>query len=130
VVTPSSQTSSIFDAYVLKISSGGAVVFTTVLKNSIATGLALDAAGNVLLVGFVYGTFATTPGAFQTETGAGFIAKLGPDGSLVYASMISASPTAIAVDGAGSAYVTGSASSDFRTTLGVLKTGYRRSGLR
>lgn len=113
-----------FDSFVAKIAADGkSRPVTTTLKNSVATGLALDPAGNVYVVGSIYesGAFDVTPGAFQTDTGVGFVAKLAPDGSVIYSSRISAQPRAVAADSSGAAYVTGIAASDFRSTPGVLK---------
>ncbi len=121
---PPAQLFSTSDGFVTKISADGqSVVFTTTLKNSVVTGLALDTAGNIYAVGLIREgrSFEATPSAFQKDTGSGFVAKLGPDGSLIYASRLSAQPQAVAADASGAAYVTGIALSDFRTTPGAFK---------
>jgi uncharacterized protein (TIGR03437 family) len=100
-----------YDTSVLKISADGkTVAFTTPLQVQIATGLAVDTAGNIYVVG------GLTPGA-------GFIAKLAPDGSILYTHGISALPLAVAADAAGAVYVTGTAEANFQTTPGAYKTG-------
>jgi hypothetical protein len=93
--------------------------------------VAVDHARAVYVTGATSSSsFPTTAGAFQPVAGGevdGFVAKLSFDGSeLVYSSFLggSASDTAaaIAVNTAGSAYVTGSTqSSDFPTTAGAVQ---------
>ncbi len=91
-------------------------------------GIALDASGSAYVTGFTgASTFPTTPEAFQTTmdaNGSAFVTKLNPAGSgLVYSTFLGpASALAIAVDAAGSAYVTGNTSNGFPTTSGAYKT--------
>ncbi len=90
-----------------------------------ASGIALDSSGNAYITGYAqFGSFPTTPGAFQTTgsgSGTAFVTKLDPTGStLVYSTFLNGSNSsignAIAVDSSGSAYVTGTTdSSDFPT---------------
>jgi uncharacterized protein (TIGR03437 family) len=102
-----------WDPFVMKISADGkSVVFTTDLKGQTVTGLALDPAGNIYVAG-----------QGVSGTSAGFIAKLAPDGSVLYNTPITALPLAVAADAAGAAYVTGTATADFQTTPGAYKTG-------
>jgi DNA-binding beta-propeller fold protein YncE len=99
-----------FDSFVMKVSADGKnIVFTTHLEGQIPTGLALDAAGYIYVVG-------------QSGPSAGFIAKMAPDGSTLYITQIHALPLAVATDAAGAVYVTGTARADFRTTPGAYKT--------
>ena len=81
-------------------------------------GIAVDAAGDAYIAGFTESPqFPTTVGAFQTSgafiktSGLGaFVTKFNAAGSaLVYSTFLGGiSPTGIAVDSAGNAYVTGS----------------------
>jgi len=115
------------DVFVTKFSPGGAVVYSTYLGGpceDYGRAIAVDADGNAYVTGEVNGggTCVATPGAL--------VAKLDPDGGLVYASRLGGSlvdssyGTGIAVDAAGHAYVTGAAlTSDFPTTEGA----YRRA---
>jgi len=89
-----------------------------------------DAQGNVYVTGVTYSTdFPTTPGAFQRQfkTIDVFVSKFDPTGSsLIYSTYLGGhdyeESTAIAVDGAGSAYVTGwTESDDFPTTPGAFQ---------
>ena len=103
------------------------------------TAIAVDAAGNIYVVGFTADAdFPVTTGAFQTTNTAdnlvGFVAKLNAAGSaLVYATYLGGAldtthaegtdAYGIAVDGKGSAYICGETySSDFPVTQGAFQT--------
>ena len=111
-----------------------------------AAAVAIDSAGNAYVAGLTFAAgFPVTPGALQTTlkselSSDAYVAKLNPSGSaLVYATFLGGSgqgafdigpavfegdaATALAVDGAGNAYVTGYAhSSDFPVTAGAFQT--------
>ena len=139
-----------FDAFVAKISPGGtSLVYSTYLSGSrgaYGTGVEVDSSGSAYVTGATYSTdFPVTPGAYQNSDRAGFgenafVTKLNPTGSaLVYSTYLGGSGGqytnplggttqegddgyAIAVDGAGNAYVTGSAgSTDFPVTPGAFQ---------
>jgi uncharacterized protein (TIGR03437 family) len=89
-----------------------------------ATGIAVDRNGNAYVTGYTYSAdFPVTAGAFQRELRGdhnAFVTKIGPNGELVYSTLLGGSgidaASAIAVDRDGNAYVTGYAgSSDFPT---------------
>ncbi|MBE7556123.1 MAG: SBBP repeat-containing protein [Anaerolineales bacterium] len=91
--------------------------------------IAVDSTGSAYITGRAYTTFPTTPGVFDPTIEGffndAFVAKLTPDGSgLVYATFLGGDSYAetgfaIAIDGAGNAYVTGyTVSTDFPTTPG------------
>jgi hypothetical protein len=123
--------------------TGTSVLYSTYIGGANYSAIALDATGNVYVTGFAYTPdFPATAGAFQTQiagTGAPFIAKVNDTGtSLVYATFLSPSdgaslsedtqgppfvlPCCIAVDSAGSAYVTGTTQSkSFPTTPGAFQ---------
>ncbi len=103
-------------------------------------GIAIDSAGNITLVGTVYGSFAITPGAFHGGTAdqyspKAFVQKLAPSGQAIYSTYFGGTqgaPTlggpedehdygvAVAVDGEGDAYVAGYTSAvDFPVTPGA-----------
>ncbi len=91
---------------------------------SAVNGIALDASGNVYVAGQTNTyNFPATIGAYQTtnslpyNTAVGFTTDFDPAGNINYSTYFNgsgsgASLTAIAVDNAGSAYVTGMAQSD------------------
>jgi hypothetical protein len=128
------------NAFVTKVSAdGSSLVYSSYLGGSggdhyggdNGAGIAVDGAGNAYVTGGTSSTdFPTTPGAFQPTNAGGFdnynafATKLSADGgSLVYSSYLGGSGycnlggcygdtgAGIAVDGAGSAHVTGSAHS-------------------
>lgn len=92
-------------------------------------GLAVDVAGNAYLTGFTLSAdFPTTSGAFDTSSdGAIFVTKLNAAGSaLVYSTYLSGNGDdtgrGVAVDSAGSAYITGgTTSTSFPTTSGAFQ---------
>ena len=122
-----------YDAFVTKldptVSGLGSLVYSTYLGGSghdVGSGIALDASGNVYLAGTtISSNFPTTAGAFQpTGVSDAFVAKLNAAGSvLLYSTYLGGSGSDqgndIAIDGAGTAYVTGRTTSlDFPTTVG------------
>ena len=125
------------DAFVAKLdATGSALLYSTYLGGRLGDetggGIAVDPAGNAYVTGETASSdFPTTPGAFDPTLnspsgGDAFVTKLNMTGSgLVYSTYLggSASQTGfgIAVDPAGSAYVTGeTGSSDFPTTAGAI----------
>jgi hypothetical protein len=127
------------DLFVSKLNpQGSGLVYSTYLggSNSDYPGnepIAVDSAGDAYVTGSTLSTdFPTTAGALQTTFGGGysdaFVSELNPQGSgLVYSTYLggsnSDSGSGIAVDSAGSAYVTGGTSSaDFPTTAGAFQT--------
>ena len=131
------------DAFVVKLNpSGTALAYATFLGGSdseISSAIAVDGAGSAHVTGLTESyDFPTTAGAFGTSYNGGywdaFVVKVNASGAaLAYATFLGGSDNdysrAIAVDGAGSAYVTGDTKSyDFPTTVGAFDTsldGYR-----
>jgi hypothetical protein len=130
------------------LSGAQSLVYSSYLGAGNGTGVAVDGSGNAYVTGLAQGGFPTTPGAFST-TGGAFIAKVDPalsgPASLVYATRLGGNGTdgvmgnvavlqpepgpAIAVDGAGNAYVTGTTTStNFPTTPGAFQTSSHNSG--
>jgi len=132
------------DAFVTKINAAGsAILYSTYLGGSFvqqANGIAVDSAGNAYVAGLTSSSdFPVTQGAFDTNCsacgpnvgGVTFISKLDTTGSqLLYSTYLGGTPAgvsgdtidAIAVDSAGSAYVTGESSlRDFPTTPGAFQ---------
>ena len=113
------------DAFVAKLNQGGLLVYSTYLggnANDSASAVAIDAAGNAYIVGTTFSTDFPTVNPFQGAKGAqqdAFVAKINPTGTAwVYSTYLGGNNVdegnAIAVDSAGSAYVTGyTASTNF-----------------
>jgi Beta-propeller repeat len=115
------------DAFVTKLNAtGSALPYSTYLGGSGgdgASGIAVDPWGRAYVTGGAGAGFPTTPGAFQTPGGGGFVTKLNPTGSALVYSTSSIGGFAIALDGAGNAYLTGGTwSSNFPTTPGAFQT--------
>jgi uncharacterized protein (TIGR03437 family) len=121
------------NAFVAKLSPTGKLLWATYLGGNgpdAALGIAVDAKGSPYVLGYSYSPdFPTTPGAYQTTaplSNRAFVAKFTPDGSsLAYSTFLSGSmiqigyapgailespvsPSAIAVDAAGNAFLGGS----------------------
>jgi hypothetical protein len=124
--------SDFFDAFVAKINAAGsALVYSTYLGGNYADfgyDIAVDSSGNAYITGYTEGGgFPITPGAFQTACKNScnkydaFVTRINTVGSaLVYSTYLGGGNldvgSAIAVDSAGSAYVTGwTLSSNFPT---------------
>ena len=132
--------------------TGTALTFSTLLGGSgsgewgegdIANAVAVDASGNVYVTGQAGSPdFPTTGGAYQTTNPAAantqtaaFLAKINPTGTgLLYSTYLggssSAVGTALAIDGAGDAYLTGFAkNTDFPVTAGAFQAANNAAGL-
>src|SRR5262245_16422596 len=124
------------DIFIAKLNATGtALLYSTYLgggatDSSLGGAIAVDASGNAYVTGETSSAnFPTTPGAFQTAYQGGlsdvFVAKLNANGSaLVYSTYLGTSKGeqgfGIAVDSAGSAYVTGTTfAENFPTTPGA-----------
>ncbi len=116
-----------WDVFVTKLSPGGdSLAYSTYLGGNdadIGNGIAVDGAGSAYVGGPTFSTDFPTASPYQTDQGGRdvFVAKLSPDGgSLLYSTYLGGSADessgGIAVDGGGSAYVTGyTSSTDFPT---------------
>jgi uncharacterized protein (TIGR03437 family) len=121
--------------FVAKLSPGGQPIYSTIFAGSgfgIAWAIAVDSSGDVYVFGTTNSTdFPVTPGVLQTTLQAsqqqGFVAKLGPNGNIVYATFIGGAATvtpgitlapgldSILVDSAGDAIITGGVDTNLMT---------------
>ena len=110
------------DAFVTKLSaSGNSLVYSTYLGGSDydnGWGIAVDGAGNAYVTGYSASTNFPTQNPYQADQASAdaFVTKLSPEGNfLVYSTYLGGIEIdygyGIAVDGSGSAYVTGSTNS-------------------
>ena len=113
------------DCFVTKYDAAGGKVWTRLIGGpdiDIGTGIAVDASGNVVITGYTYGDMVTSLGTFTNKDLSGlttdlFVAKLGAsDGALIWLDLRGTpyhdQAEAIAVDGAGSIFVTGHTKGD------------------
>lgn len=128
------------DAFVTLLNEDkSALVYSTFVRGSDwdwTTGLAVDGAGQAYFTGQTDSTdWPTTAGAYNCtpqhpDGSSAYVTVLNPTGSaLVYSTFLGGTvwewPGAIAVDGAGRAYVTGSTESqDYPTTVGAYDRSY------
>ena len=105
------------DAVVVKLTSSGALAFSTYLGGSsidVGEGIAVDGLNNAYVTGYTGGSFPTTPGVIQPAFQGGddiFVAKYSSAGSVVYSTLLGGPSNdlgfGIAVDATGDAYVAG-----------------------
>jgi protocatechuate 3,4-dioxygenase beta subunit len=131
------------DVFVTKLNStGSALVYSTYLGGSAddrGFAIAIDALGSAYITGETNSNnFPVTGGAFDTSyntNGDAFVTRLNPAGSapLMYSTYLGGSSrdegNGIALDGSGSAYVTGETNSNtFPITGGAFDTSYNGQG--
>jgi hypothetical protein len=118
--------------------SGTALLYSTYLGGSsmeTAGAIAVDAQGNAYVTGTSDSTnFPTTPGAFATTCSGvcntPVVAKLSPNGILLFSTYIGGGNTAagaIAVDSAGNSYITGTTASDDFPVVNAFQPTYAGS---
>ncbi|MCW2968573.1 MAG: uncharacterized protein JWM71_2345, partial [Solirubrobacteraceae bacterium] len=126
------------DAFVTKLApSGASLVYSTFLGGTGADtgyGIAVNSAGEAFVAGQAATGFPTTAGAEQTALAGGtydaFATKISATGaSLAYSTYLGGNDvdigSGVAVDGSGSAYVTGeTVSTNFPTTAGAAQTSF------
>lgn len=125
------------DAFVTKLTTDGAAIYSTYLGGSNGTenglGIAADASGNAYITGFTNSSNFPLQNAIQSTFGANFstdafVTKINSQGSaLVYSTFLGGNGAdtgrGIALDSANNAYVTGSTTSlDFPVVVGTLRT--------
>ncbi len=129
------------DAFVTKLTSAGAISFSTYLggiNDEHAGGVAVDASGNIYLAGGTFSVNFPVAGPLQAANGGSqdaFVTKISTSPpSLVYSTYLGGSggqvgspeqANAIAVDAAGSVYIAGVTNSgNFPVTAGAFQTAF------
>lgn len=125
------------DGFVTKINAAGsALLYSTYLGGTgddTANAIAIDPAGSAYITGTTVSTNFPIANAVQSTLGGGFqdafVTKLSTTGTaLVYSTYLGGTGgetgAGIAVDSSGYAYVTGTASGNFPTTAGSLRTSF------
>ena len=120
------------DAYLTKVNSAGNTVYATFLggpSNDFASAVTVDLAGNLYTAGTTGGSFPTTANAAiaTSTTSITFAAKLNKTGSaFLYATYLPstiAKVSAIAVDGQGNAYISGTTTTNHAIVVAVSANG-------
>jgi hypothetical protein len=125
------------DVFVTKLNAAGSgLLYSTLLGGALtegANGIALDGQGDAYVAGTAFSTdFPTTAGAFQTTFGGNsdaFVTKLNAAGSgLLYSTFVGGADydfaNGLALDGSGSAYVSGLTDGGFPVTPGAYDTTF------
>lgn len=122
------------DVFVTKLDPNGNIIYSTYFGGSgsdNAAGMALGSDGSVYITGTTNSAdFPVTKGAYATS-GASFVFKLNPDGSLAWSTYFAdaeSAPYAIAVDTAGNPYIGGQTSGNLPITPGAYETQFTPTG--
>ncbi len=116
--------------FIAKFSPTGDLLFSTYFggtANDLATGIAVDPAGNIYVTGALQSTDFPVTNAFQPRNGGAvdaFVLKLDPSFQVIYSTYVGGQRNdvamAIAADAQGNAYITGRTESpDFPVTAGA-----------
>jgi len=120
--------------FVAKLDQNGNIVYSTYFGGSgtdSAVAMALGNDGSVYVTGATSSTdFPVTKGAYATS-GASFVFKLNPDGSLAWSTYFApadVNPYVIAVDATGDSYIGGMTSGGLPVTPGAYQTKFAPTG--
>ncbi|MGD0776198.1 MAG: SBBP repeat-containing protein, partial [Candidatus Solibacter sp.] len=110
--------------FVMKLDVTGAITLFATLSGKGTdqpNDLAVDAAGNIYLAGATNSALLPLRNAMQSTPGPGFVVKFSPDGTqILYSTYFPEAIQALALDGAGNIYVTGTTySAAFPATAGL-----------
>jgi uncharacterized protein (TIGR03437 family) len=112
------------ESFVMKVDSAGKIVLFTVFSGKGVDGIgdmAVDSAGNIYVAGATSSVNLPVHNALQSTPGPGFIVKFNLDATqMIYSTYFPGAIAALAVDGAGNVYVTGSTNvTNFPVTAGL-----------
>jgi Beta-propeller repeat len=119
-----------YDIFVAKLDSNGNLIWNTFFggtDNEFASGIAVDAAGNIYLAGATYETWASPVRGFGGIPDA-FAAKVDSDGNLIWNTFLGGSAddsgNAVAVDANGNVYVSGYSSATWGSPVAAHNGDY------
>ncbi|MCC7336647.1 MAG: SBBP repeat-containing protein [Pirellulaceae bacterium] len=121
-----------FDMMAAKLNSSGSLLWNSFMGGSgyeVAQGLALDSGGNIYLVGYGDATWGSPVAAFNGASGYDAIAvKITNGGALTWNTFMGANSVndlgnAIAVDGSGNVYVSGSSTATWGSPVQSFSSG-------
>ncbi len=119
-----------YDIFVAKLDSNGNLLWNTFFGdsgNEVASGIAVDAAGNLYLAGLAYETWGSPVRSFSGTKDA-FAAKVDSSGNLIWNTFLGSaaddSGNAVAVDESGNVYVSGYSSDSWASPVAVHNGGY------
>lgn len=94
---------------VVRMSSDGGLLNMTTIQGAFSiTKLVLDSSGNAYVSGQTASAFQPTAGAYSAASSRSFVAKLDPNGNLVYTASLDMSVGGIATDSHGRVWIAGS----------------------
>ena len=118
------------DAFVAKLSNGGALQWHTFLGSSsdeVGYGIAVDATGNVYATGYSEADWGGSPVSTHSGSYDVFVAKLSNSGSLTWHTFLGSSSTdqsyGIAVDASGNVYATGYSEATWGSPVNAFSAG-------
>jgi hypothetical protein len=116
-----------FARFVAKLNPNGSLSYATYFGGSgtdLPLGIQVDGGGNAYVAGATFSSdFPTTSGIYRGGPSPGFVSKINPTGTaLVYSTYFEAAPTAMALNAAGSVYLTGHTQGLLTTTPGALQS--------
>jgi hypothetical protein len=84
-----------------RLDTSGQIVYSTVFNGKGVSGISPDGQGNVWLTGLAAANFPPSPAAFDTQydsvNGDGYVAKIGPDGRLLFGSFLGTQRAGLAI---------------------------------
>jgi hypothetical protein len=133
------------DAFALKFANSGTLIYSTYLggaEDDVATGVAVDATGAIVIVGSTWSVNFPVLNAAQPISGGGqdaFVTKVHSDGTaLVFSTYLGGTggtvgfpelASAVAIDASGDAYVGGTTSSAGFATVSAFQTTQQGGGI-
>ncbi len=119
------------NAFVTKLSTSGGALYSKGFGGAAgdhANSIAVDGSGNAYVTGETGSTnFPVTTGAYDTNGGEGFVAKLNSTGAFTYSSYLNSRGWTVATDLTGNAYIAGDTDGTFPVTSGAFDSTHNGS---